>query len=301
MLYTAHSELYAHPVQEGHRFPMQKYALLPGILREREILHKSCFFEPEPIAWSDACLVHSPDYLEQLATLRLPESMVRRIGFKLDERLVLRERVIAAGSVMAVDFAMRHGAAMNIAGGTHHAGADFGEGYCMLNDLAIAAAKALQKYTLPQVLILDLDVHQGNGTASIFKQNSRVFTYSMHAQKAYPLRKIESDLDIPLPDGTEGGPYLEILDLQLRSLIKRIKPSLILYNAGVDVLASDKVGRLQLNLSDCRMRDRLVYTQCKHAGIPVVTAMGGAYSSDLNTILEAHTATFEEARNVLFG
>lgn len=290
----AWSELYAHPLKRGHRFPMEKYNALPEQLISRGIVREGDLFEPYPLEWERIKAVHSTDYTEALRRCSLPDAMVRRIGFPLSQRLVLRERVIANGSVLAARIAEKEGVAFNAAGGTHHAFTDRGEGFCLLNDLALAAADALERGS-SRVLIADLDVHQGNGTAAIFQDKAQVFTFSMHAAGTFPLVKTRSDLDIALPDHCEGMVYLEELKTALDRLFPAFAPQLVLFNAGVDVLEGDKTGRLSLKPDDCRLRDRLVFEACRRWNTPVAVAMGGGYHPDINRILDAHTATFEEA------
>jgi acetoin utilization deacetylase AcuC-like enzyme len=290
----AWSELYAHPLKRGHRFPMEKYNALPERLIARGIIRQADLFEPYPLDWNRITEIHTQEYADALRRCSLPDAMVRRIGFPQSQRLVLRERMIANGSVLAARIAEKEGVAFNAAGGTHHAFADRGEGFCLLNDLALAAADALQRGK-SRVLIVDLDVHQGNGTAEIFAGNPKVFTFSMHAAGTFPLVKTRSDLDIALPDQCSGSDYLEKLHASLQQLFHSFDPQLVLFNAGVDVLEGDKTGRLSLKPDECRQRDRLVFEACRRWNTPVAVAMGGGYHPDINRILDAHTATFEEA------
>jgi acetoin utilization deacetylase AcuC-like enzyme len=290
----AWSDLYAHPLKRGHRFPMEKYDALPKRLMAKGIIRPHDLFEPHPLSWDAIAAVHTHDYIAALRHCELPAAMVRRIGFPLSLRLVQRERVIACGSVMAARIAQKTGVAFNAAGGTHHAFADRGEGFCLLNDLALAAADALQR-GIQRVLIIDLDVHQGNGTAEIFVQNPRVFTFSMHAAGTFPLIKTRSDLDIALPDHCKGTDYLDALNRALSQIFPLHQPELVLYNAGVDVLQGDKTGRLSLEPEECRLRDRLVFEACRRWNTPVAVAMGGGYHPDIKRILDAHCATFEES------
>ena len=189
---------------------------------------------------------------------------------------------------------------MNIAGGTHHAFADHGEGFCVFNDFAIASNLLLERNKCSQILIIDLDVHQGNGTASIFKDESRVFTFSMHGEKNYPVRKEFSDLDLGLPDGTSDKVYLDLLKKTLPGLINKVQPDFIFYLSGVDILASDKLGRLGVSIDGCRERDRFVFEQCKEKDIPVAVSMGGGYSEEIRYIIDAHANTFRLAQEIFF-
>jgi acetoin utilization deacetylase AcuC-like enzyme len=225
---------------------------------------------------------------------------MRAIGFPLSAALVEREQRIARGTINCALHALRHGVGLNVAGGTHHAFRDRGEGFCLLNDFAIAANYLLHEGLARRILILDLDVHQGNGTAAIFREEPRVFTCSLHGQHNYPFRKETSDLDIGLPDGTTGKAYLEVLGGLLPGLLDRERPDFVCYLSGVDVLATDKFGKLLLTTEDCMERDRLVFSACRSRGLPVTVAMGGGYSPQIRHIVNAHVNTFRMARDI-FG
>jgi acetoin utilization deacetylase AcuC-like enzyme len=214
--------------------------------------------------------------------------------------LIEREVIIMSGTVMCTRFALQYGVAMNIAGGTDHAFTDRGEGFCLLNDQAIAANYLLSNGLARQILIVDLDVHQGNGTAEIFRSDPRVFTFSMHGANNYPLIKEKSDLDIELPDGANDNYYLAMLDSNLKSLIDSINPDFIFYQSGVDILATDKLGKLAITKEGCRERDRLVLSLAKNNRIPLVASMGGGYSPDFRDIIEAHANTFRLAQDMFF-
>lgn len=273
---------------------MVKYDEVPRRLLQRGVLLPEQLFAPEPASREDMCRVHSPEYIDLLLNIQLPQAMVRRIGFPLSLELVERERRIAMGTATGAAHALKHGLAFNVAGGTHHAFAGHGEAYCLLNDVAIGAAYALQKLNLEHVLIIDLDVHQGNGTAAIFEQHTQVFTFSMHEGKAWPPVKQHSRRDVELPRGMEGPAYLDLLRDELNALQSWGQPQLVFYISGVDVLAGDRLGGLALSPEDCRLRDRLVFEWCRNRNIPCVTAMGGGYNRDVNLVIEAHCATFEE-------
>jgi acetoin utilization deacetylase AcuC-like enzyme len=216
----------------------------------------------------------------------------------VSRKLVDRGMVISGGTYECIEHARRDGIALNIAGGTHHAYPGHGEGFCVFNDFSIAANLALQKNESMKILIVDLDVHQGNGTAHIFEQEDRVFTFSMHGERNYPMHKERSNLDIGLPDRTSDDLYLSILQNTLPRLIDRVEPDLIFYLAGVDILATDKLGKLQVSMDGCMQRDRFVLKTCKAGGIPVVVSMGGGYSEHLRTIIEAHANTFRVAADI---
>ncbi|MGB2760576.1 MAG: histone deacetylase, partial [Maribacter stanieri] len=218
----------------------------------------------------------------------------------LSEDLVERERIIADGTIKGCEYALEYGISMNIAGGTHHAYSNHGEAFCMLNDQAIGAKYLTNKSLAKKMLIVDLDVHQGNGTAEIFKNDDSVFTFSMHGAGNYPFKKEQSDLDIPLPKGTDDASYLSILKDNLPKLIENLQPDFIFYLCGVDVLESDKLGTLSLTLNGCKKRDEFVLNTCKEHSIPVQCSMGGGYSPDIKVIVDAHANTFRLAQTLYF-
>lgn len=300
MLKIAFHPLYCHPLPAGHRFPMEKYELIPAQLLHEGTIGQENLFAPGPMADTDILRVHDSDYWYRMRDLKLTPKEVRPIGFPLSAQLVLREITIAQGTLEAAHYAMQFGIAMNVAGGTHHAYANRGEGFCLLNDQALAAAALLSKNLAQKILIVDLDVHQGNGTAAIFAYESRVFTFSMHGKDNYPYHKEKSDLDIALPTGTGDALYLQLLEDHLREVMSAFQPDFMFYQAGVDVLATDKLGKLSLSLEGCKQRDALVLQTAKAKGIPVVVCMGGGYSPDIRTILEAHGNTFRLAKDIFF-
>jgi acetoin utilization deacetylase AcuC-like enzyme len=300
MLKIAYDPIYAHPLPEGHRFPMLKYELIPGQLLHEGVIGQENLFSPEPLEEEIILLTHDKNYWEQLRNLTLPAKEARRIGFPLSARLVERETRIAKGTIDGCRYALDYGIAFNVAGGTHHAGTNWGEGFCLLNDQAIAANYLLNKKLIASILIIDLDVHQGNGTAQIFENEPRVFTFSMHGANNFPYRKERSDLDIPLPDGTTSEEYLDILHRTLPVLIEQQKPDFIFYLSGVDVLKTDKLGKLALSIEACRERDRFVLEQCKINKIPLQVSMGGGYSANIKDIVEAHCNTYRLAQNMFF-
>ena len=300
MLKIALSPVFEHSLPEGHRFPMEKYSLLPEQLLFEGTVTDSNFFVPQLVVDEWILSTHESNYLERLKNLELTKSEIRAIGFPLSEALIQREIYIAGGSVQAACFAKEFGIGMNIAGGTHHAFANRGEGFCILNDLAITANYLLRSKLAHKVLIVDLDVHQGNGTAALFQENPSVFTFSMHGEKNYPHRKERSDLDIGLADGTDDAAYLPILDRNLKKLIDEVQPDFILYQSGVDVLASDQLGRLSLTLEGVHARDRLVLSTAKSQGIPIMCCMGGGYSKRIKDIVEAHAQVFRLAQDLFF-
>ena len=300
MLKVAYDPIYAHPLPAGHRFPMLKYELIPAQLIHEGIITKANLFSPEPLEEEIILWTHDADYWHQLRDLTLPPKEQRRIGFPLSARLVEREIRIAKGTIEGCHFAFEYGIAFNVAGGTHHAGTNWGEGFCLLNDQSIAANYLLNKNLTLSILIIDLDVHQGNGTAQIFENEPRVFTFSMHGANNFPYRKERSDLDIPLPDGASDREYLDILKATLPKLIDQQKPDFIFYLSGVDILATDKLGKLSLSKEACKERDRFVLEQCHQHQIPVQVSMGGGYSTDIRDIVDAHCNTYRLAQDLYF-
>ena len=300
MLKIAYHPLYAHPLPEGHRFPMLKYELIPEQLLYEGTIQPDQLFAPEPCSEEDILRVHAADYWHRMQALQLTTKEMRKIGFPLSAALVQREITIAQGTVEAAYYARQYGVAMNVAGGTHHAYADSGEGFCLLNDQAIAAAHLLAKGLAQRVLVVDLDVHQGNGTAKIFENEPRVFTFSMHGASNYPHHKEQSNLDLPLSNGTDDATYLALLDEQLTRILAEFQPDFMFYQAGVDVLGTDKLGKLGLSLEGCAARDAYVLRQAQQHGLPVVVCMGGGYSADIRQILEAHCNTYRLAQQIFF-
>ncbi|WP_394363707.1 histone deacetylase family protein [Capnocytophaga gingivalis] len=283
---------------ENHRFPMEKYALLHEQLLWEGVAEVEDFFAPAKVSIADASLAHDRGYVEAFVGLHLPERTRIRIGFVQSPQLVARELTLVQGTIDGAHYALEEGVAFNIAGGTHHAYSDRGEGFCMLNDQAVAAAYLLKTGRAKRILIVDLDVHQGNGTAEIFAHREEVFTFSMHAKGNYPFVKEQSDNDIELPKGVTDKEYLSLLKATLPALFERHRPDFVFYQSGVDVLESDRFGLLSLTLEGCAQRDRFVFEECQKRGIPVQCSMGGGYSPKLSIILEAHTNTFREAQRI---
>ncbi|MBC7922957.1 MAG: histone deacetylase [Ferruginibacter sp.] len=300
MLKVAWLPVYAHPLPAGHRFPMEKYSLLPEQLLYEGTLTPENLFAPDPVAEADILATHDAHYWHRLRNQLLTPAEIRRIGFPLSAELVYRETCITQGTIQASQFALHHGIAMNVAGGTHHAFTDRGEGFCLLNDIAVAANWLLDQGRVKKILVVDLDVHQGNGTAQIFRHNPAVFTVSMHGASNYPLHKERSDLDIALPDRTEDKAYLAQLDAALKRLLGEVEPAFIFYLSGVDVLATDKLGRLALSMGGCKARDRMVLEACRANRIPVTVSMGGGYSARLADVVEAHANTYRVAQEIFF-
>lgn len=277
---------------------MEKYDLLPKQLMYDGTCIQEDFFVPKPIDLSIIERVHEPEYIKKLRSLTLNKSEARKIGFPLSKELVEREIIIAGGTIQGSMKAFETGIAMNIAGGTHHAFKGHGEAFCLLNDQAIAAQYLLDKKLVDRILIVDLDVHQGNGTAEIFQSNPNVFTFSMHGQKNYPFHKEQSDLDIALEDDCNDADFLRILKKTLPDLIAKTRPDFIFYLCGVDVLKTDKLGRLGLTIAGCKQRDVFVLELCKKNNIPVQCSMGGGYSKEIKVIVDAHANTFRAAKHI---
>ncbi|WP_375578063.1 histone deacetylase [Marivirga tractuosa] len=300
MLKIAYRKEYAHPLPENHRFPMEKYELLPQQLIYEGTVTENNFYSPELLSEEDILAIHKEEYWQKLKNLALSRKEERRTGFPLSAALVERERIINQGTIDAANFALQYGVAMNIAGGTHHAFTDKGEGFCLLNDIAIAAHYLLKNNKAQKILVVDLDVHQGNGTAEIFQHNPNVFTFSMHGKGNYPMHKEKSDLDIELEDKTDDKTYLKILRENLPRLIDEQQPDFIFFQSGVDVLATDKLGRLGMSIGGCKERDKVVFEHCYKNEIPVVASMGGGYSEKIAHIIEAHANTYRLAQDIYF-
>ncbi len=300
MLKVAWSPAYVLPLPPHHRFPMSKYEVLPQQLLHEGTLHPENFFEPVPLSDDQIHRVHDNDYWSRLKSLSLTTQETRRTGFPLSEDLVNREKLICGGTVRCTEYALQYGVAMNIAGGTHHAFAGRGEGFCLLNDIALGARHLLDHQLANRILVIDLDVHQGNGTASIFSNEPAVFTFSMHGTNNYPLKKESSDLDIGLADGTSDALYLSILESNLDTLMESVQPDFVFYQSGVDILDTDQLGRLRVSRQGCRRRDEMVFRIACEAKVPVVASMGGGYSRDFKDIIEAHANTYRIAQQVFF-
>lgn len=298
MLKVAYSPSYAHSLPPGHRFPMEKYSLLPEQLIYEGTLTEENFFVPNHLDEKWILNTHDSNYFNRLKNLELTKSEIRATGFPLSKELVHREIQIASGSVQAACFAIDHGIGMNIAGGTHHAFTNRGEGFCLLNDIAITANYLIENQLANRVLVVDLDVHQGNGTAQIFQNRKDVFTFSIHGAKNYPQRKEKSHLDVPLPDGIEDEAYLEKLYFHLPNILGEFLPDFIIYQCGVDVLGTDQLGRLNLSQKGVKLRDEFVLSFAKNDQIPIMCCMGGGYSKQLKVIIDAHAQVFRLAQEL---
>lgn len=300
MLKVAWSESYILPLPPNHRFPMSKYEVLPEQLLHEGTITETNIFRPQPVEVQWILNTHQELYWNRLNSLSLTPKEIRRTGFPLTRELVDREVIIANGTIHCTQFALHYGIAMNIAGGTHHAFTDRGEGFCLLNDMAMAANYLLHHQQVNKIMVVDLDVHQGNGTAEIFQNDPRVFTFSMHGANNYPMIKEHSDLDIGLPDYANDSFYLSTLEVNLKNLLDQVQPDFIFFQSGVDILATDKLGRLSITREGCKQRDRLVLQLARQNKIPIVVSMGGGYSPDFRDIIEAHANTYRLAQEIFF-
>ncbi len=300
MLKIAYNQNYIYPLEENHRFPMIKYELIPEQLIRENTCSSENFFSPTKIDSKIVLKTHQREYFERFTSLKLSKKEIREIGFPLSQELVERELQIAEGTIKGVKYSIKNGISMNIAGGTHHAFYDRGEAFCMLNDQAIATNYIIQEGLFKKILIIDLDVHQGNGTASLFNSNPNVYTLSFHGKKNYPFRKEKSDLDMEFDDNTNDEEYLKVLRETIPKVIDQFEPEFIFYLSGVDVLENDKLGRLSLSIDGCKKRDRFILEICKNNSIPVQVSMGGGYSVILKNIIEAHSNTFRLAQEIFF-
>lgn len=298
MIKIAYSKIYEHNLPLGHRFPMSKYPTIKSKLIKDGIFSEINFFEPIDIGFEAIQLTHTNAYIKKLQTNSLTKLEERKIGFPFSQDLLKREINLANGTVQASKEALQNGVSFNIAGGTHHAFADKGEGFCIFNDIAVAINYLINKKLIKRALIIDLDVHQGNGTANIFENNSDVFTFSMHGAKNYPFKKENSDLDIGVEDGINDEAYLELLESAIEQIYVLAKPDIVLYQSGVDILSSDKLGKLNVSMKGIYQRDQLVFKSANHYSTPICTVMGGGYSPNLDDIVNAHCQSYMAAKEV---
>ncbi len=290
--YSDHFEL---PLPEGHRFPMAKYGLLRQRVLEERLLPPQALRVPAAVSDAEILRAHTAEYLKQLLDGSLPTAAVRRIGFPWSAGLIERSRRSAGGTLAACRSALARGVGVNLAGGTHHAFADRGEGFCVLNDAAIALRALKAEGEIGRALVVDLDVHQGNGTAVIFQGDPTVFTFSVHGRRNFPFRKEESDLDLALEDGTEDEEYLAALATGLEQAFAAARAELVIYLAGADPYAGDRLGRLALTKAGLAARDSKVFDACRVAGLPVAVAMAGGYAEELADIVDIHLETVSQA------
>ena len=283
-----HHPAYVAPLPEGHRFPMAKFARLIEILRAQGLAHVGNTFQPEaaPRWWLE--LAHDAEYVSDILDLTAPPEMMRRIGLPLSPELAMRSRFAVAGTVLAAELALQFGMACNTAGGSHHAARERGSGFCVFNDVAVAARVLQARGQAQKILVIDLDVHQGDGTAEIFFGDPAVFTFSMHCERNFPVRKQQSDLDVPLEVDTGDEGYLQTLRSHLQPLLDETSPDLVFYNAGVDPHRDDRLGKLALTDAGLLARDRIVVDACKRTNRPLATVIGGGYSHDIDALARRH-------------
>jgi acetoin utilization deacetylase AcuC-like enzyme len=293
-----HSDSHLVPLPAGHRFPMPKYALLRQGLLEGGLLQPGELVPAEPVPLAALARVHTQRWLAAVVEGRLSEAEVRRLGFPWSEALVLRSRAAVEGTCAAANAALEEGFAGNLAGGTHHAFADHGEGFCVFNDIAVSIRALQASGRLARAAVVDLDVHQGNGTAALFAGDPSVFTFSMHGEHNFPFRKERSSLDVGLEDGTGDAAYLDALYRHLPRVLDAAQPELVYYQAGVDPLAEDTLGRLSLTEAGLEARDRFVFESARHRGLPLVVTLGGGYARPLACTIAAHLGTYRAARAV---
>jgi len=288
-------EGYAVPLSPGHPFPMPKYPLLRDRLLTEGLLSGADTLEPEPLDLETLGLAHTPEYLLKLATSKLSTGEERRLGLPWSEVLWRRSRLAAAGTLLAARVALAEGMAGNLAGGTHHAFADHGEGFCVLNDVAVAILRLRAEGLIERALVIDLDVHQGNGTAAIFAHDAAVFTFSMHGEKNYPALKMRSSLDVGLADGTGDAEYLAALAVHLPSVLTEARADIAFYVAGVDVVAGDRYGKLSLSEAGLAAREHGVITAVRERGLPLAIVLGGGYAPTRERTADLHTHVFRAA------
>ena len=279
----------------AHRFPMSKYSRVYELIVARGLALPETVIQPAPAPAAWLSLAHAPSYVDQVISLNVPRAIEREIGFEVTERVSLRARLASAGTVLAARLALETGVACNAAGGSHHARRESGAGFCTFNDVAVAAQVLLAEGSIDRALVVDLDVHQGDGTARICADEPRIRTVSMHAEKNYPVRKPASTIDVELPDGVRDAAYLEMLAWLLPQTIADFPPDIVFYNAGVDPHEEDRLGRLALTDDGLRARDRAVFSYFRERAIPVVSVMGGGYSRDADAVARRHLITFETA------
>lgn len=299
MLPLVHHPAYVAPLPNRHRFPMNKFAALISLLRAEGLAGDANLHIPSPAPRWHLELAHEAGYVADILAGSVAPEVMRRIGLPWSPALALRSRCAVAGTVLAGELALEHGIACNTAGGSHHARHEAGAGYCVFNDVAVAARVLQARGRAQRMLVIDLDVHQGDGTASIFAGDPAVFTFSMHAEKNFPVRKVAGDLDIALPDGMDDDAYLDLLGAHLPALLERTRPDLVFYVAGVDPHEDDRLGRLALSDGGLARRDSLVLAECRARGLPVAGVLGGGYADDMETLAARHAALPRAAARLL--
>ena len=286
---------YTVPLPPGHRFPIGKFGRIKDVLLEDRVILPASLVEPTPASWEWLTLAHHETYVDTVMALALDRRAVRRLGLPLSDALVRRGCAAVGGTVLTGRLALEHGLACNTAGGSHHAFADHGAGFCLFNDVAVAIRVLRSEGLIERALVVDLDVHQGDGTASIFRDEPEVFTFSLHCEANYPSAKETSDLDIGVPPGTGDGVYHSVMATHLPALLSDHRPDIVFYNAGVDPHADDKLGRLALSDGGLARRDRTVIETCREADVPTACVVGGGYADDLDRLARRHTSVHRAA------
>ena len=286
---------YTVPLPPGHRFPIGKFGRIKDVLLEDRVIPPANLVRPTPAPREWLTLAHHESYVDAVLTLALDRRAIRRLGLPLSDALVRRGCAAVGGTVLTGRLALEHGLACNTAGGSHHAFADHGAGFCLFNDVAVAIRVLRAEGLIERALVVDLDVHQGDGTASIFRDEPEVFTFSLHCEANYPSSKETSDLDIGVPPGTGDGVYHSVLATHLPPLLRDHRPDIVFYNAGVDPHADDKLGRLALSDGGLARRDRTVIETCREADVPTACVVGGGYADDLDRLARRHTSVHRAA------
>ncbi|MCX2723649.1 histone deacetylase [Roseibium salinum] len=294
-----HHPAYCADLPANHRFPMDKFRAVAERVREEGLLDGGSFYRPRPAPFEWVALAHDPAYVDQVFSSNVPDRIAREIGFPMRQDIALRARCATGGTVLTCYLAMEHGLAYNTAGGSHHARRAHGAGFCVFNDVAVAIRVMQADGAIRKALVIDLDVHQGDGTADIFRGDPDVFTFSMHSERNYPVRKIASHLDVGLPDGTADAAYMRRLEEILPVLLERESWDIVVYNAGVDPYEHDRLGRLALTREALFMRDRYVIQTVRAAGVPLAGVLGGGYSTDIDELADRHLNLHRAARAVV--
>ena len=289
---------YVAPLPDAHRFPMPKFKILRDLLLKDGVISTEQIYQPQLPPLDSIELVHTPEYVRAYCEGTLEPKAQRRIGLPWSSALAHRTRIAIGGTILAAELALEHGCACNTAGGTHHAFPSYGSGFCIFNDLAIASRVLQNRGLVNKILIVDCDVHQGDGTAFIFQDDDSVFTFSMHCEANFPGTKQQSDLDVPLPIGLDDDGYLQILANYLPDLLTQVKPDLVLFDAGVDTHVSDRLGKLSLTDWGIYRRERMVLSTCKAGGYPVASVIGGGYGKDMSALVYRHSLLHRAAREV---
>jgi acetoin utilization deacetylase AcuC-like enzyme len=290
-----YSDHFVLPLPEGHKFPMAKYAGLRERILADAIVDPEDLHEAPAASWDDLRLVHHTAYVDAVAPGTVAKDIQRRIGFPWSPGMVERSRRSVGATIAAANAALDEGVAANLAGGTHHSFADRGEGFCVFNDVAVATRVLQRDHHARRVAIVDLDVHQGNGTAAIFQGDPSVFTFSIHGDKNFPFKKETSSLDLALPDGTTDTEYLAVLETHLATVLNQHQPDFVFYLAGADPYEGDRLGRLKLTIDGLATRDALVFEHCRARKLPVAVSMAGGYAIDIDAIVTIHSNTIRAA------